>query len=1402
VDGDALNPTPYTLQFTTEAGPDFNPPSVIQQSIVNGQGNVPVTSSVTLTFNKPIDWRTVNYGIGNSLIMNDNGTGGARPIAATVTPIGSNGILITPTAPNYPLNVAHTYQIYGCGVADLNGNVAGCTYTNFSFTTAFSSPAGGPVALQSSPPNGFTGVPTNSQPQVQFDRPLDPITLSGVTLMQGATPVPGTPVLTSGGTLLTLVPSAILMPSTPYTLNITGVQDLAGNTQASPLAFNFTTGTSFTLAAPQVTSYTPINGATTGENPVLQMLFNEPLNPIQSNSLVFYNVLTGRNVYQPTLTWGANLKSVTVTPQAPLDPNSHYIYYFNTLTDLAGNTNNACCYYFYTGSGLDTTQPEVTSVTPPNSQSGVPLNAPITLQLSKPIDPNTVTNSSVTLSTPGPVAVAGTTVSLSSSGTTLTLSYPSTLAASTTYQINIPTGGVTDLDGNQIVSFTSTFTTGTSTDTTNGTISMTNPAPASLGIPVTQTITMTFSTAIDPNSLTGQYFVVCENQNCNFQIAGTVSMTSNTLTFTPTAPLPSNERIDIYVGYYSNILDMGGNTFNYLYDAYFTTANTASSVRPQVTSISPANGATGVGPYAPIAIYFDESLNPNTINSANFALYNGPSTVNYSVSYSSDRSVVYINTTLPFSSTLTMAISTNVQDYNGNTMAAPCSAPLTATCTYTFTTINQPLTYQPTVIQQRPGNGAGTTIPITLFMNSPMDHASVQDGVTMFVSQNGVLQHGAVSFTADSQGIVWTPNTPFQAGALIELWLYPPAADNSGNVIGNNPYYTYYHTASAPPSNSTPPVETAFSPCHNCTEVPDIEPNVEVQFSKPINCSTVTNGGTIATSSFYILEYANTSTGFAPGTVSCPFPNLIRFTPSVPLVAGPYYYLYLTTAIQDTNGNSFAGDLQNNYFYVPTSAAVDNTPPTVVSVTPLNGDTGIGDNTPIRIVFSKLIDTLTFNSYTVTLQNGANPIPYTVTFATLNNANTQTVATLLPEQPLPDSSTITLTLTNGSATGILDFAGNQLTSQNTSVSFTTKAGEDFSGPSVVLSSIDNDNNHNVPLNTTFTVIFNKPLDPATVSPAGSYFDYYDYNGSGWQTSNVTVSADGRTVTISPCTVSAGVCTNSNLTASHSMVLYACNATDLNGNQESNVGCYTQSFYTGSATVTTAPTVVQTNPEGGNTTTVPTNVMIEATFSEAVRNTSLGAITLTGPGSTPVAVTSYLNDGIYTDDTVVRILPQQLLLPNTAYTVNVSGVQDVAGNTMAAPYSFSFTTGPNFQNIGVVTPTVSVATGAGPTTMTTGGTVTGVPDSPTFTITFDHAVDYEALVHSGITMLNGSSYQVVPGVTLNFVISTDQKTVTVTTNGLAAATTYRLGLEYNAQLYDTAGNGVSGWGSNTYPFTTQ
>lgn len=102
--------------------------------------------------------------------------------------------------------------------------------------------------------------------------------------------------------------------------------------------------------------------------------------------------------------------------------------------------------------------------------------------------------------------------------------------------------------------------------------------------------------------------------------------------------------------------------------------------------------------------------------------------------------------------------------------------------------------------------------------------------------------------------------------------------------------------------------------------------------------------------------------------------------------------------------------------------------------------------------------------------------------------------------------------------------------------------------------------------------------------------------------------------------------------------------------------------------TTPPTVTNTSPQT-SATNVATNSSIVATFSENMNPATFtnSSISLTGGISGTV---SYTNRE-------ATLAPATLLSANTQYTVTISNsVEDEAGNAMAAPHTWSFTTADN------------------------------------------------------------------------------------------------------------------------------
>lgn len=315
----------------------------------------------------------------------------------------------------------------------------------------------GPAVSAVLPVNAATGVARNTNIVATFSRQMDAATITDTTftLKRGTTPVAG--VVTYTGNTATFNPTGDLLASTVYTATITtGVKDLEGIALSVAETWEFTTGTTSDTAAPTVISTIPANsstGVTISGN--VAVTFSEAMNPTTVTATTF-------TLKQGTTPVAGVVTSVgstaTFNPTSTLAASTVYTATLTTgVKDLAGNAlATAKTWSFTTGTTADTIAPTVKSTVPLNAATGVALNANITATFSEPMDPGTITASTVTVKQ-GTTPVAGVVTYV---GTTATFNPIGALTASTVYTATIATG-VKDLAGNALVTAkTWSFTTG------------------------------------------------------------------------------------------------------------------------------------------------------------------------------------------------------------------------------------------------------------------------------------------------------------------------------------------------------------------------------------------------------------------------------------------------------------------------------------------------------------------------------------------------------------------------------------------------------------------------------------------------------------------------------------------------------------------------------------------------------------------------------------------------------------------------------------------------------------------------------------------------------------------------------------------------------------------------------
>ena len=146
------------------------------------------------------------------------------------------------------------------------------------------------------------------------------------------------------------------------------------------------------------------------------------------------------------------------------------------------------------------------------------------------------------------------------------------------------------------------------------------------------------------------------------------STATATVTFTPSAsaPYPNNSTIQVIV---NGVTDYAGNAVNGLSFSFDITAGTDLAA-PTLTSVTPPNGATGVGRYPLITLTFSEPLDPTTVSAGSVGLIANGQPVSTQMAFSMDMtSLTFGPVTLPFNTVVSVVATHDIADLSGNHLA-------------------------------------------------------------------------------------------------------------------------------------------------------------------------------------------------------------------------------------------------------------------------------------------------------------------------------------------------------------------------------------------------------------------------------------------------------------------------------------------------------------------------------------------------------------------------------------------------------------------------------------------------------------------------------------------------------------------------------------------------------------
>ena len=472
--------------------------------------------------------------------------------------------------------------------------------------------------------------------------------------------------------------------------------------------------------------------------------------------------------------------------------------------------------------------------------------------------------------------------------------------------------------------------------------------------------------------------------------------------------------------------------------------------------------------------------------------------------------------------------------------------------------------------------------------------------------------------------------------------------------LANNPYAgsTSYNfttvAADVPVQDITGPSVALFDPADEATEVA-MNTNILVMFSETI----VRGSGTLtlrtATGGLVETFDAATSSRLSISGLG------VTIDPTADLAFNTGYKLEFAAGnFRDAAGN--ASDAWNSYNFM--TVAPDLKPPTVFSISPVRGESGVAVNTNITVVFNEAIAR---GVGSIVLKTAAGAVVESFDAATSSALGvTKSTLTINPTLDLDRGGNFVLELPAGT---VRDLAGNAfLGGVNVTFSTATGPAPDITPPNAIQFS-PSDEAGSVAIDANFVITFDEPI---VRGPGAIQFRIPGY-GVVATVDGAAGNAAGNTFTINlPFDL---------LNDTVYQVEFAPGClTDLAGTPYAGTTGYNFKTVSAVAADTQAPAVLQFSPaDEARGVAVDRNIVL--TFNEAIQRGSGNLVLKDAAGTTLESFDAATSTQLSVSNSVLTINPSADLSAGIAYTlVFPSGaVTDLGGNAYAGTTSYNFTT---------------------------------------------------------------------------------------------------------------------------------
>jgi hypothetical protein len=493
---------------------NLSAPVLISSTPANGAASVSRTSPLTFAFSQAMN--QASFGAAFSLNPSISGTFSSAWSADGKT------VVMTPST-SYANFASVTAQI-ASSATDVNGQPL-----NLPVSLAFSTQdTQGPILLAADPTNNKTNVPTNSVLQFTFDDLLDQTSAAAAFSILPAVTGGYAVNLSASGKIVQVNFPGGLAENTSYTCKFsTLLADVFGNklSQSIQTTFLVTAG-----ALPAISSTIPTGGAVNvAKNSPLVITFNKAMQT-SSVSVTVTPAPAGTQIVY----WSEQNRVLSVSYAEAFQAGTVYQFAVgNQAKDQSGQLLTGTTSFSFTVGNV--VAPTVTATTPSQNAVGVSLTGSISIAFDKSMN-QTETQNAFSLS---PTISGGKTFSWSGDGKTMTVSFSDPFVVETDYAATVSTAA-RDTDGTALaVPFTLNFSTSTAPKVAAGFL----PAADAVDMPLSTVVQLPFSRTMDQTSVQNAFSL----KYGSVAVSGVFSWSGNTLTFTPSSPLPYSSTLNVSV---------------------------------------------------------------------------------------------------------------------------------------------------------------------------------------------------------------------------------------------------------------------------------------------------------------------------------------------------------------------------------------------------------------------------------------------------------------------------------------------------------------------------------------------------------------------------------------------------------------------------------------------------------------------------------------------------------------------------------------------------------------------------------------------------------------------------------------------------------------------------------------